>query len=1013
MQINRVFNWGTGNIQSDSKPAPPKKKGFLSKVKDYFSMQPSMPDLPEMKENIANTFQEIADNTTSEDKRLGYETAALIARYSKGLDSSVIFTLCNNIASGALAGPIGMAIPGFSPNPLLDKIAFNNPAIAEKAMVNSILLMENASDQQIKDLMPKAAEEFLKKAASDQSSPERAKVANEVLNIVNKPGISDQDKTTISKDSINVVKGQVDPLWVHSKSIEHYKNGSAASLEFSRFLVENMDKALEPVTNELTKASQGQSGTQKENAILSTAQKLSSGESDESKAMIGFQALRTISQGSTPNADNARELMDMMTASQNSKIAAAYTDIFMGGSPPSLAPQMTDLVRAGKHLNTLTNEKQGKAGIQWLDSYMNYMKTKTNNPVEKKIVETCSNIASKLPTNSRYKFSYMFFNLLSKGEKSTGAALISTIGYSQVKGKSTQYTSDRQGLLNTSRVYLEEIANNGAAAGNLAKATISILNEMNDNPGAQFSREVLGEIQAGISAPDRTLAKAGAKVINPMASRYESERKPKCEATAAVLKGIIGSTSDDKIRGLAQRALDSLDAAPTKHGYKNGIEALKIIESEKGIDPSANTALIFYNTMKPFAIQYSSERSLRTKGTVNLLNVLKDNETDPALKTRLEKTLDTIDIVEEKLPDKDGNLTISPSGYRGYYIGSGVLKNIGEGVKKDIACELAELGHGMIKPMSSEYSSERKSKTTVCLRLFNAIEKHADKPEQKQAAKAFNEYLTDLGSDAIQSVGMGGLAFISEGKPLTASAIAQYGLQFFRSRADQYTSERQEKSRVAGVILKHLKKQTTTDKQKKILDSGNKIATSLTNTGYGFRVLSPVLTMMSDESGDSLGLMFAKSGKSFIGTNFDTESSAGRQAKTQAAGAFLSQVGRNAEKQMQRGLAQMMSLYCTKSDKENGYKAANIAFDVLIEMENQEDSSATMEQMIEKIKEKAPDSVRDDLTKFMNSSLGSIYRMQETLDNVGESAKEIQKEEEFVIIGGVKVKKGGRKKADS
>jgi len=41
----------------------------------------------------------------------------------------------------------------------------------------------------------------------------------------------------------------------------------------------------------------------------------------------------------------------------------------------------------------------------------------------------------------------------------------------------------------------------------------------------------------------------------------------------------------------------------------------------------------------------------------------------------------------------------------------------------------------------------------------------------------------------------------------------------------------------------------------------------------------------------------------------------------------------------------------------------------------------------------------------MKSSLGSVYKMKQTLDNVGEAAKEIQREEEYIIIGGVRLKK--------
>lgn len=1009
MEINRVFNWGTGDIKkSDQAPPPPKpeKKGFFSKIKDAFSLSPVMPEMPELRENIASTFANFASSTNSEELKLGYETAELIARYGTGIDDHDMFNTCHYISSGSIGGPIGLALPGFTLNPVLSKIKINNPVIAEKVMVNTILLMENSDDAQAQQLYPKAVEEFVRRASSDGTSPERAGAAAKVLNIINTHGISDDDKKAISKDALKIVKGQVDPLWVWSRGVSHYKNGSAPSIEFAKFIMDNVENTLKPIAEQFNQASSGKTGEQQEKAVLNTAKSLIASETPENKALIAFQALRTISSNSSPNSDKAREIMNMMVDSRNSKVASAYADMILGGNSPTLDPDINALSSTGKVMSSMfaDNKTLGEDVVSWFDSYLKYMDKKSTNPIEKDMIKTGLSIHSKLPKNAQQKMFENFFKVFSDG-KSTGAALVATIGTSSVNGMSVSTSSERQNVINSAKVYIDEISSHGGAVGDFAAQVSKTLEKMPDIAGANFSKYSLSELQKGISSPERTIAAIANKAASPLDEQYSNERKVKGEAAKSALETIANSTTDVNIGRIAKIGLESVDATPSEFGFKNGLGALNLIGTDKTTNPTVDLAGIFNNTMSKFAQEYSSERTLKTDGTMGLLKALRNNEVDPALKARLERTIDTIDIVEEKLPDKDGNLTIAPSSYRGFAIGLDVLKNINTGVNPDPAVEIAGAGFKMVKPFASEYSSDRNVKALMCDRLFKAIEKHADKPEQKQAANAYRDLLQNLGDGAVQAVGQGGLANISTGKPFSVSDLAGAGLQYFKGLPDQYSAERQVKSKASSGILDSLEKNVNTDREKKILGAGKKIIDSMQSTSYGYRVLTPILESLSADDKEGLGMVFARSGKSFAASNFNSTEREGRTMKTTSAGSFLSEIAILAEKQTQRGVAQMISLYCTKYDKENGYKVADAAFDTIIGMADLPDNSQTMEQMIEKIKENSPEGVRNSLTEFMKSSLGSIYMMQDTLDNVGEAGKEIKREEEFVIIGGVKVKK--------
>ena len=1010
MEINRVFNWGTGQIKADmasqSHKAEPKKKGFLSRIKDAFSLSSSMPEMPEMRENIATTFGSFVNSASTEERKIGYETAELVARYSTGTDGQNLFTTCNYVSSGSIGGPIGLAIPGFTLNPVLSKIKFDNPVIAEKVMINSIILMENSDEAQAQQLFPKAVEEFVKKTASDNSNPERAGAAAKVLGIITAPGISDDDKKAISKDALKIVKGQVDPLWVWSRGVNHYKNGSAPSIEFAKFIMDNVEKTLQPITEQLNQASAGKTGDQQEKAVLNAAKTLAAVETPENKALIAFQALRTISSASSPNSDKAREILDMMVDSHNSTVASAYADMIIGGNSPTLDPGMPSLISTGKAMRGLLSDDKsaGQDMVNWFDSYLQYMEKKSTNPIEKQMIQTGMNIHRKLPINAQFKLFEDFFDILSTG-KTSGTALIAGIGTSTVNGMSIEYSDNRKMVMQTAKVFIDEVSTQGGAAGTFADQVLKALETMPDLAGANFSKYALSELQKGISLPERAISGSAKKAISPLKSDYSSDRKPKGEAAKAALQAITESTGDTNIGRISKIALESIDGTPSEWGFKNGLGALSLIETDTTTNPTGDMAGIFYNTMSRFDQEYSSDRSIKLEGTVGSLKALSDNETDPALKARLERTLDSIEMVEEKLPDQDGNLTIVPSSYRGFSIGLDILNNINKGTNPDPAVEIAGAGLKMVKPMSYEYYSDRTPKALICDRLYKAMEKHADKPEQKQAAIAYRELLQNLGNGAVQSVGQGGLANISSGKPFSVSDLAATGLQYFKGLPDQYNSERQEKSRASSIILDSLGKNAGTDREQKILGAGKKVIDAMQSTSYGFRILTPILEALSTDEKANLGLIFSNSGKRFVASNFDISEREGRTMKTTSAGAFLSQVATLAEKQTQRGIAQMISLYCTKYDKENGYKVANAAFDAIAELETLPDDSQNMEQMIELINKKAPADIRDSLTEFMKSSLGSIYMMQDTLDSVGEAGKEIKREEEFVIIGGVKVKK--------
>lgn len=333
-----------------------------------------------------------------------------------------------------------------------------------------------------------------------------------------------------------------------------------------------------------------------------------------------------------------------------------------------------------------------------------------------------------------------------------------------------------------------------------------------------------------------------------------------------------------------------------------------------------------------------------------------------------------------------------------------VLKNINQGVNPDSGTEISGAGLKMIKLMAFEYSSERDRKAIVCNRFYKSIEKHADNPDHKQTAEAFRELLEKLRGEAVQAIGLGGLDIISANKPFSLSVLAEASLKHCKDISSMHSKLKSDATRT---ILQSIQKYAKNDRENKILNSGRKIFDDLETFDYGFNIAPPILEALKSDNNESIGLILSQSGKSFVDNNYDWMSKEERIKKTKAAKAFLSQIVKVADKQTQRGLALMISLYCEKEDKEKGYMAALAAFDAITEMENLPDNSDTMKKMMDEIGRNSPpeDESWGKLINFMKKSLGSIYLMQDTLDKVGEAGKEIKREEEFVIIGGVKVKK--------
>ena len=1004
MDSNRIFNWGIGNIPTDNRieSKKKKKKGWLSRIADKFSVTPEMPDMREIELKVLR--DQLKSAGTQRD-RIAYETAILAVKGSPKEYISSSFDLSLKFAIGSISGPIGMSLKGITPHPLLSEIKFDNPQDAETALVNSVMMMQNAKDPKIQEAFPDAVVSILERAATDDSIPERAEASKEMKKILTKPGITEDEKKKIASDSIEIIKGSVSPIWMFSQGKRYEKSGSPASIEFAKFLNKNLNSTLAPIKENINTKAGSKTGKDRENAILTAAKDMKQNSVGTQGFLSGLTALQMIEEEKGQGSADAKEIIGLITDAENSRVASVYDDLIFGAKIPSLKPDFEDFVRTGKKINgVLSSQLSVKA--RWIKLYLDYMESKTNNPVKKQQLQLINRISKKIPDVNKSDLPGAVFDALDSDTTGAGIDMVALLGNNLVKSKSTEYSSGCKKIAGLVKPFAEEMAAQNGPVATFMSHSLDLIDKMDDRTAGVFAKGAMKEAAEGVTSPITTLASLGSSVFREISDEYSSNRQEKNKAMKAIFEKIGSITQDTGIKKLAGGASRVIDVTPGDKGFLCAQNVLSSIATEKKIDPSRILTKFTLRHLKGMSSEYTSSRQKKTESITGYMTILNDIEQDPTLKARFDRTLEVVKLVDELAPDDKGNLTVNVSNTHGYEIGMDMLENFSKGIKISPEVEIAKSGYKMVKPMSSEYSSQRKKKAILCQRFYKMIEKHSADPQQKVVAKAFSQMLNDLGEDAVHSFGVMGLENIANGSGFSLGVLADRARRYLSTKHEEYNSQRQKKSNMTKIIFKNLVQSASSDYEKNILESGRKMTEAMGDSGYGYKMMDPILKILSDNSETSTVKKFCDEGTKFISNNFQEVSKSGRELKTLGSAAFLSQLSTYSENPPQRAIAQMVSLFCSKFDKENGFRAALGALKVISKMEENPDKKFSIEELKDQLKENSDAKIHKSLDEFFSSSLGSVYKLHETLENVGEAAKEIENKDEYVVIGGVRVKKG-------
>lgn len=1012
MNTNRIFNWESSYIDREPAQQPKKKKGWLKTIKDAFT--PSYPPFPNMRDGLTKIFREQKGYSTDERTTLGYETAAIVTEKDTGINDIDIYNLALAIAQGAssgktvvgtaIAGPIGLSIPGFTNEPVLDRIHIEDTPARFTVAANTVLLMDGSGDKNLHSAFPKAASVFINEVASYKDDRERASAAKKIGEIINTPGISDGDRRSISRDSIRILKGNVSPVWVLNKSEEYASKGTDSALKFSGYLNSNLSNIMEPINNSLEKASSGKTGSNKVRAVLSEGRAIRKNMDPEIGILAGIASLKKLKSQPDPVSSNAGKILDLIAKTNNKNIVSVYANMALDLKSSDLSLTFKDLVTTGKSISEIKSIGSSAAVGEWFDSYMEILESTAEDPGEKKVIQSTKNILSKIDSGAKHKLANAFFNVLTGEKIPVGLALIAKLGSDTIKNMPEHYSSDHQNKIKSAKVFIDELSTQGGEMGKLMTHVSVLLDEVKDTVGSKIAKASLLKASESITSAADVFADVGYNAIKHMSEKYSDDRERKIKQERPILKKALELTSDNDTKRFIQGAITSLDGVTSCGGSKNGQVALELLASDKPVDPVVDLAKVFFGTISPMSEQYSSDRSKKTDSIVAMMEILRDTATDPGMKKRIERALDVTATIEEKVRNSN-NEPVSMSGCQGLMIGMDVMKSISEGKTEDTGMEIGRIGNNLTKKMSTKYPSDRQKQSLMCGRFYLMIEKHAEKPEQKEAAKSFRELLEDLGDPASPHVGVYGLQLIGEGREFNLSELASSSLKMFNGMSEQYSSDREKKTHSAEAILKHLSKNVENDSDKKALSAGIKIMKDMKSTTYEFRVVKPLLSLLEKKPECSLATSFSDMGLEFINNNFDGSTTSGQNAKTTAAGSFLLQIVHLSENPAQRAIAQVVSMYCHKSDQKKGYIAARGAFKIISELEGKSGESIDMQSLISKIEENCPGEAGKQLSEFLEKSTASIYMMKEGVEKAGEAGKEIKQEEEYVVIGGVKLKK--------
>ncbi|MCD4784377.1 MAG: hypothetical protein K8T10_11205 [Candidatus Eremiobacteraeota bacterium] len=1003
MNTKRIFNWESSHIGRGLVQQPKKKKGWFQKIKDTFT--PGRRHDSDMREDVAKIFRNYKASVTGEREKLGYQTAALVAKKADGIEDKdyrgfglLIVNgalLGRTIVGKAISGPIGLAIPGFINEPILDQIQIEDTPTRLAVAANTILLMDGAEDMNLHSEFPKAASAFIKEVASYKDDPLRASAAEKIGEILDTSGISDDDKRSISRDSILVLKGDVDPLWVLNKSEEYAKKGSEPAKKFSDYLNNNLSVVLDPINDSLEKASSGKTGSDKVKAVLSESRKIIEERGHEMSPLVAVASLRKLKSEPGTVSSNVKKILNLINKADDKKIASAYANMALDLKSPDLSLKFNDLVLAGKNISRINSEGSNITMGKWFGSYINKLKSAAEDPGEKKIVQLTKNILSKIDPELRNNLAGAFFNILTADKIPLGPAFTAKLGSETVKNMPEENSSDRQKLIKAAKVFIDKLSTQSGETDKLMTQVSSLLDEAEDTVGVRIAKASLSEASKSITSASCVLARIGCSAINPMPEKYYGERKEKINRQRAILEKTRELTSDNDTIKFIDGAIATLDGVENDGdaGCRIGQDALGALASGQPIDPVVELAKLFCEAIKPMPQKSYTERSEKTDSTIAMIETLRDTATDPGTKKRIDRALDITKTIKDIFESDD----------RGYEVGLDSIRQISKRKTEDPGMEIGRIGYNFTKDMSTEHYEERDKQQLLCRSFYSLIEKHTEKPELKKAAESFRKLLEDLKECASSYIGVNGLEMIGEGRKPNLAKLANMNLKMLNSMSEDNSWNHKDKDKAANVILKHLGKNAEDDYQKKAVSTIEKIVKGMGGHAYEYKLVEPLLNILEKKPRCSLTTTFCNMGLEFIDN--DSLIYADQRNKTTAAEVFISQIPQLPKNSIQKAIAQSISMYCRETDQENGYIVAKEAFKIISEFENNSGGFTDIQDLISQLAQHCPEDSREQLIQNLKTTIPSFYFIKEKLQNAGGAGKEIKQEEEYVVIGGVRLKK--------
>jgi hypothetical protein len=768
-------------------------------------------------------------------------------------------------------------------------------------------------------------------------------------------------------------------------------------VRFAEFLEESLDGSLAPLRTACSNAAGNLAGKERELAVLKEAKARSDGKDSDARIMAGLAALQMLSDKASGNEKQAADLLNLIVSARDPEVCAIYAEMVLS-SETGLPPSLPSVLKAGKALGAMGS--QGDA----FGPLFACMAESTSDAEIRQIAAKAGALAGSLPPKGQAPFLKTLFDTLPPDGKIPGPLLFAKIGSSMVKEMPVEYSEQRDAVVAAAKLFLGDVAAGTGKTGETAKQALLALQAMHPYAGSAFSREALAETAGGVASIETSLAAAGKRALSAMPEEYSDQRNAKTDAVKIVLERILDSSTDDATRRLVSGALRSMDGELRQYTFRNGLAVITNLAKGAVCDVEKSLAGIFGETLCKLPEEYSDQRARKAAAAAIFLDAIKDASADPLLKERFTRAADILATVEEKVPNSKGEM-IGVSDGKGYKVAQHVLESVAQGKVRGPAKEIGAIGADFTGRMSVEYSDQRERQAIECKRFFTMVEKHEPDPAKKETAAVYRELLEGLGRDSAKSLGVNGLTCLAEGKTFTIPDTAGTALTFLVKLPDEYSDQRARKTEAAKIIPAVLEKHAKTPDEQRNLAACAKLVGDLSPMGYGYKPLARVLPHVSGKPGKFTSEI-CTAGDNFISGHFDEQYADGRTKKTASLAAFLNCINAAAVTQQGKALSQTLALFCQSGDREKGFKVAPAAFKVIASVEENPASAGSIASLFDEIKKQCDPALAEKLGRFFDQSIGSIFAMKESIEGRSSAVSQVRQEEEFVVIDGVRLKKG-------